>query len=88
VHGILDSKAVATTNLTRESGNINWNEIDMANDSWLANLWKKVCLNEDPILLPLHAQVISLRFLIKEKLEICGHKTFLRDDIPFWASTN
>jgi len=43
---------------------------------------EKGVLNKDPTLIPLHAQVISLRFLIKEKLEFCGYKTFLLDDIP------
>ena len=44
-HGSLE--VVSTTKLSEDNKNINWDEVDMADDSLLIEFWEDVMMNED-----------------------------------------
>ncbi|CAD6246815.1 unnamed protein product [Miscanthus lutarioriparius] len=85
VHGELDAKVVTTTNVGADDNNINWDEIDMANNSMLMEFWKDVMMEEESTPLP---ATISTDDLILLPSEGCCHDSYLLDDIMSDASTD
>jgi nuclear transcription factor Y gamma len=90
VHGKLDAEVIATTNMSKgKNNNINWDEIDMADDSLLARFWEDIMMDED---LAHASAATSTNDLVLLPFDILqhdgfGHELNLLDDIVSIAST-
>ncbi|RLN30337.1 hypothetical protein C2845_PM05G07580 [Panicum miliaceum] len=90
MHGTLDAEVIATTNMSKgDNNNINWDEIDMADDSLLARFWEDVMMDEDLAYVPAatsNNDVVPLPFDIPQH-DGFGHEPYILDDIVSVAST-
>ncbi|PVH61536.1 hypothetical protein PAHAL_3G056500 [Panicum hallii] len=85
-----DAEVIATTNMSKgKNNNINWDEIDMADDSLLARFWEDIMMDED---LAHASAATSTNDLVLLPFDILqhdgfGHELNLLDDIVSIAST-
>ncbi|KAF8658043.1 hypothetical protein HU200_059507 [Digitaria exilis] len=74
----------------RDNDNINWDTIDMANDSLLVEFWEQVMMSENSTHLPISSSTHDLAPIdndIPELEGLDGCKPYLLDDIVSSAST-
>ncbi|XP_072150959.1 uncharacterized protein [Setaria viridis] len=89
-HGSLDAEVSTIANVSGYSSNINWDEVDMADDSLLIEFWEDIFMNKDPAPSPTATSTTDhVPFPCDmPKLEGFGHELYLLDDIVSSASTS
>jgi len=89
MHETLDAKLISTTNVSKDDRkNINWDEIDMADDSLLARFWEEVMMDEDLAHLPTATSTSDHVPLPFDRLHEFGQEPYLLNDIITFASTS
>ncbi|CAN6326090.1 unnamed protein product [Urochloa humidicola] len=87
-HGSLVAEAVPATNASGDNKNINWDEVDTADDSLVIMFWEDVMMNKDPA--PSLATTSTIDHVSfprdMPKLDGFGNGPYLLDDIISSAS--
>ncbi|CAL5097891.1 unnamed protein product [Urochloa decumbens] len=89
-HGSLVAEVVPDTNASEDNQNINWDEVDTADDSLLMKFWEDIMMNEDPALsLATNSTIDHVPFpRDMPELDGFGNGPYLFDDIVSGASTS
>ncbi|CAN6353164.1 unnamed protein product [Urochloa humidicola] len=90
-HGSLVAEAVPATNASGDNKNINWDEVDTADDSLVIKFWEDVMMNKDPA--PSLATASTIDHVpfprdMLPQLDGFGNGPYLVDDIVSGASTS
>ncbi|CAN6335792.1 unnamed protein product [Urochloa humidicola] len=89
-HGSLVAEVVPATNASEDNKNINWDEVDTADDSLVMKFWEDVMMNEDPApLLDTTSTIDHVPFPCDmPELDGFGNGPYVLDDIFSGASTS
>ncbi|KAF8726131.1 hypothetical protein HU200_019871 [Digitaria exilis] len=85
-HGNLVAEVIPTINVSGDNKNINWDEVDMADDSLLINFWENVMMNEDPATSLATASTVDLVVFPHDMLKHKGFHHEVLDDIDSTAA--